>query len=78
MSNLFIIVVIPSMYKIDSQTFKSRNAYAVLKIYSRWSVVKLVENHNWLIGRICCLLPTDDQPMIESVTNYIEVIKMGH
>lgn len=31
------------------------------------SVVKSAENHNRLIGRICCLLPTDDWPLIESV-----------
>lgn len=41
------------------------------------SVVKLVENHNWLIGRISCILPTVDRPKIESEQIILNSLKWG-
>lgn len=41
---------------------------------------KSIEKHDLLhvIGRIGCLLTTDDRPVIESVTNCIKFIEMKH
>lgn len=45
-----------------------------------WCCKSIVKHNDLLhvIGRIGCLLTTDDRPVIESVTNCIKFIEMEH